>query len=226
MPWLRRSAARDVHRGRRRGRRQAARRQAIRYHPLPCASPSPTALIPTTRSCSTASPAAPCHTGDLEVEQVLADIETLNRWAFEGRYEVTAVSFHAYAHLRDKYALLPHGASMGDGYGPMVVVREDGPTSLDGVTRRHSRHADVGVARAADVRARRGARRDAVRRDPGRRGRGHGRRRACSSTRASSPIGTTGCARSSTWASGGESAPAGCRCRWAATSSAATSGPT
>jgi 1,4-dihydroxy-6-naphthoate synthase len=73
-------------------------------------------------------------TGDLEVEQVLADIESLNRWAFEGRYEVTAVSFHAFAHLSDKYALLPHGASMGDGYGPMVVVREDGPTSLDGVT--------------------------------------------------------------------------------------------
>lgn len=73
-------------------------------------------------------------TGDLEVEQVLADIESLNRWAFEGRYEVTAVSFHAFAHLSDKYALLPHGASMGDGYGPMVVVREDGPTSLEGVT--------------------------------------------------------------------------------------------
>jgi 1,4-dihydroxy-6-naphthoate synthase len=73
-------------------------------------------------------------TGDLEVEQVLADIESLNRWAFDGRYEVTAVSFHAYAHLADTYALLPHGASMGDGYGPMVVVRDDGPRSLDGVT--------------------------------------------------------------------------------------------
>ena len=72
-------------------------------------------------------------TGDLEIEQVLADIETLNRAAFEGRYEVTAVSFHAYAHLADRYALLPHGASMGDGYGPMVVVRRDGPASLDGV---------------------------------------------------------------------------------------------
>jgi 1,4-dihydroxy-6-naphthoate synthase len=74
------------------------------------------------------------ETGNLEVEQVLADIESLNRSAFEGRYEVTAVSFHAYAHLADRYALLPHGASMGDGYGPMVVVREDGPRSLDGVT--------------------------------------------------------------------------------------------
>src|SRR4029079_9369320 len=44
------------------------------------------------------------------------------------------VSFHAYAHLADKYALLPHGASMGDGYGPMVVVRNDGPQNLDNVT--------------------------------------------------------------------------------------------
>jgi 1,4-dihydroxy-6-naphthoate synthase len=72
--------------------------------------------------------------GDLEVVQVLADIETLNRAAFEGRYEVTAASFHAYAHLADRYALLPHGASMGDNYGPIVVAREDGPASLEGVT--------------------------------------------------------------------------------------------
>lgn len=73
-------------------------------------------------------------TGDLEVTQVLADIEALNRAAFDGTYEVTAVSFHAYAHLADRYALLPHGASMGDGYGPLVVVRRDGPASLDGIT--------------------------------------------------------------------------------------------
>jgi 1,4-dihydroxy-6-naphthoate synthase len=62
-------------------------------------------------------------TDGIEVEQVLADIETLNRAAFEGRYEVTAVSFHAYAHLQDRYALLPHGASMGDRYGPILVAR-------------------------------------------------------------------------------------------------------
>src|SRR5205085_4811807 len=61
-------------------------------------------------------------TGGIVVDQVLSDIETLNRAAFEGRYEVTAVSFHAYAHLVDKYALLPHGASMGDKYGPIVVA--------------------------------------------------------------------------------------------------------
>ena len=61
-------------------------------------------------------------TGGIAVDQVLSDIETLNRAAFDGRYEVTAVSFHAYAHLVDKYALLPHGASMGDKYGPIVVA--------------------------------------------------------------------------------------------------------
>jgi 1,4-dihydroxy-6-naphthoate synthase len=73
-------------------------------------------------------------TEGFEVGQVLSDIETLNRAAVTGTYEVTAVSFHAYAHLSEKYALLPHGASMGDGYGPMVVVRKDGPATLDGVT--------------------------------------------------------------------------------------------
>src|SRR5580765_8426708 len=68
-----------------------------------------------------------------ELEHVLSDIETLNRAAFDGRYEITAVSFHAYAHLTDKYILLPHGASMGDRYGPVVVTRKDGPSSLKGV---------------------------------------------------------------------------------------------
>ena len=68
-----------------------------------------------------------------ELEHVLSDIETLNRAAMEGRYEITAVSFHAYAHLTDRYILLPHGASMGDRYGPVVVARKDGPSSLSGV---------------------------------------------------------------------------------------------
>jgi 1,4-dihydroxy-6-naphthoate synthase len=71
-------------------------------------------------------------TGGIVVDQVLSDIETLNRAAFEGKYEVTAVSFHAYAHLVDKYALLPHGASMGDKYGPIVVTRADGPSQVKG----------------------------------------------------------------------------------------------
>jgi 1,4-dihydroxy-6-naphthoate synthase len=70
-------------------------------------------------------------TGGIVVDQVLSDIETLNRAAFDGRYEVTAVSFHAYAHLVDKYALLPHGASMGDKYGPIVVARQNsGPQGV------------------------------------------------------------------------------------------------
>jgi 1,4-dihydroxy-6-naphthoate synthase len=70
----------------------------------------------------------------LEFEHLLCDIETLNRAAFEGTYEVSAVSFHAYAHLTAKYLLLPHGSSMGDRYGPIVVARAGGPRSLRGVT--------------------------------------------------------------------------------------------
>jgi 1,4-dihydroxy-6-naphthoate synthase len=77
------------------------------------------------------------QTDGLTVTHVLADIETLNRAAFEGRHEVTAISFHAYAYLADRYLLLPHGASMGDGYGPVVVARRDAfesgaPTSRGG----------------------------------------------------------------------------------------------
>jgi 1,4-dihydroxy-6-naphthoate synthase len=74
------------------------------------------------------------ETHGIEVEHVMADIETLNRAAFDGRYEVTAVSFHAYAHLTDKYLLLSHGASMGDNYGPVVVVKGDRPPTLANVT--------------------------------------------------------------------------------------------
>jgi 1,4-dihydroxy-6-naphthoate synthase len=72
-------------------------------------------------------------TNGFEIGHVLADIETLNRAAFEGKYEVTAVSFHAYAHLTDKYVLLPHGSSMGDDYGPVLVARTDGPSSTSGI---------------------------------------------------------------------------------------------
>jgi 1,4-dihydroxy-6-naphthoate synthase len=63
-------------------------------------------------------------TGDLEVDHVLADIETLNRHAREGRHEVTAISFHAYPYVADKYALMACGGSIGDGYGPLLVARE------------------------------------------------------------------------------------------------------
>ena len=73
-------------------------------------------------------------TDGIQVDHLLSDIETLNRAAFEGKYEVTAVSFNAYAHLTDKYLLLPHGSSMGDKYGPIVVARSDGPSSTAGIT--------------------------------------------------------------------------------------------
>jgi 1,4-dihydroxy-6-naphthoate synthase len=61
----------------------------------------------------------------LEFEQVVSDIQTLNEWATEGRLEVTAISAGAYPHVADRYILLPHGASMGDGYGPIVVARDE-----------------------------------------------------------------------------------------------------
>jgi len=60
-------------------------------------------------------------TGDLNYIHTLNDIETLNRKAMEGEYEVSAISFHAYAYLADKYALLSCGASIGKNYGPIVV---------------------------------------------------------------------------------------------------------
>ncbi len=63
-------------------------------------------------------------TGDLELVHELQDIESLNRRALAGELEVTAVSIHAYAYLADKYILLPHGASMGEGYGPRLVAKE------------------------------------------------------------------------------------------------------
>jgi 1,4-dihydroxy-6-naphthoate synthase len=59
-----------------------------------------------------------------EFEHVLRDIQTLNEWALEGRLEVTALSLHAFPFVQDRYVLLPHGASMGSGYGPIVVSRE------------------------------------------------------------------------------------------------------
>src|SRR5438093_1869819 len=68
-------------------------------------------------------------TGNLRFRHELQDIETLNRRALRGELDVTAVSIHAYAHLLDKYALLPSGCSMGDKYGPMVVARR--PLKLD-----------------------------------------------------------------------------------------------
>jgi 1,4-dihydroxy-6-naphthoate synthase len=73
------------------------------------------------------------ETGDLNFTHVLKDIQTLNEEARRGTYDVTAISFHAYAYIADKYALLPHGASIGDKYGPVVVSREE--VSADDLSR-------------------------------------------------------------------------------------------
>ena len=74
-------------------------------------------------------------TGNLRFTHELQDIETLNRRALKGELEVTAVSIHAYAHLLEKYALLPTGCSMGDHYGPMVVSKKPLKISdLGGIT--------------------------------------------------------------------------------------------
>ncbi len=62
--------------------------------------------------------------GGYEFDHILQDIQTLNERASRGELDISAISIHAYAHVCDKYALLPSGASMGDGYGPMLVARE------------------------------------------------------------------------------------------------------
>ncbi len=62
---------------------------------------------------------------DYEFEHILRDIQTLNEWAFEGKLESTAVSVHAFAFIADKYALLRHGGSFGDDYGPMLVSKNE-----------------------------------------------------------------------------------------------------
>ena len=72
-------------------------------------------------------------TGPLRFVHLLKDIQTLNEEAMRGTYDVTAISFHAYAYVADKYALLPHGASIGDNYGPIVVAKD--PATADDIPR-------------------------------------------------------------------------------------------
>lgn len=69
------------------------------------------------------------ETEGIKFEHTLKDIQTLNEVAKKGVYDVTAISFHAYAYVADQYALLPHGASIGDKYGPILVAKE--PRSSD-----------------------------------------------------------------------------------------------
>jgi 1,4-dihydroxy-6-naphthoate synthase len=72
------------------------------------------------------------ETEGLKFEHTLKDIQSLNEDAKNGVYDVTAISFHAYAYVADKYALLPHGASIGDKYGPILVSRE--PRGVDDIS--------------------------------------------------------------------------------------------
>src|SRR5258706_7891793 len=63
-------------------------------------------------------------THGLRFEHILQDIQTLNERATRGELDISAISIHAYAYISDQYALLPTGASMGDGYGPMLVAKQ------------------------------------------------------------------------------------------------------
>ena len=131
-----------------------------------------------------------------EFEHVLRDIQTLNEWALEGRLEVTAISLHSYPFVQDQYVLLPHGASMGAGYGPIVVAREP-------LTRRRPAPGRDRRARADDDRVPRAAS-PASASSPGARCRSTRSwtrssparpTPACSSTRGSSRTAPPGCTR-------------------------------
>ena len=90
----------------------------------------------------------------LKFNHTLTDIETLNRKAMEGFYDVSAISFHAYPYIQEKYALMNCGGSVGDKYGPMVVaprsmtVDTTGSSALD----RRPRHIDHGLSGLEAVR--------------------------------------------------------------------------
>ena len=74
-------------------------------------------------------------TGDLQIEHVLKDIESLNQQARQGVHEVTAISFHAYPYVAERYAIMPCGGSIGDGYGPLVVAAQPiAPEEISGKT--------------------------------------------------------------------------------------------
>src|SRR5689334_13588520 len=118
-------------------REPLARRPARRPAPRNSYPPSPTNM-PTIHLAHSpdsddafmfwALAAGKIDTGDRRYVHELADIESLNRRALAGELEVTAVSLHAYAYLADRYALLAHGASIGDRYGPRIVARVAPPS--------------------------------------------------------------------------------------------------
>ena len=85
---------------------------------------------------------------------VLSDIETLNRKAMQGTYDLSAISYHAYPYVFDKYVLMASGSSVGDGYGPMVVaLRPMDPGDYQGQEDRYPRHDDHCLPDAEDLRA-------------------------------------------------------------------------
>ena len=104
-----------------------------------------------------------------EFEQVLGDIQTLNQWARAGRLEVTALSLAAYPFVQEDYALLPHGASIGSGYGPIVVApRSLTREELEEPRDRRAGDDDDVVPRAAALPRRLPLPGAALRRDPAR----------------------------------------------------------
>ena len=85
-------------------------------------------------------------------EHILQDIQTLNERATRGELDITAVSIHAYAYVSDKYALLPSGASMGDGYGPMLVAKQKfSREEIAQQKNRRARHDDQRVSGVATL---------------------------------------------------------------------------
>ena len=126
-------------------------------------------------------------TRGFEFEHVLQDIQTLSEWALEGRLETTAMSLASYPLVQDLYAILPHGASMGSGYGPVVV----GPRALRATSCAARRSSFPGELTTAFLTLRLylgeefALPRAAVRPDPRRGARRAVRTRACSSTRGS-----------------------------------------
>jgi len=89
-------------------------------------------------------------TEGLQFEHILQDIETLNQRAERSELDITALSVHAYAYLHDRYQVLPHGASMGDGYGPLFVAR----TPMAAAALRGARIAVPGLRTSAYLAAR------------------------------------------------------------------------
>lgn len=77
---------------------------------------------------------------------VLADVETLNRWALEGRFELTKLSYHAYGHVRDHYVALRAGGALGRGVGPLLVARDRGPFAHSGQENLNAALSDARVA--------------------------------------------------------------------------------